>query len=209
MAGDRRIGLETSASRTALIDSVETIMREEGYAALSARRVAEHAGLKHQLVYYYFQSMDELAIAAYQRHANRMSERIEGALASPQPLHTLWRVLSEPSDARLNVEFIAMASHNEAIRNYTLIVSAEMRRKGRRWAQDNSDPTTAKVISWLEARDPAILAMAIGAIGTILGLESTLGITDGHAEMRSAVEWCLDRLETPAGEADRSDCSET
>jgi len=79
----RRLGLESSASRTALMDAVEAVMREDGYAALSARSVAERAGLKHQLVYYYFQTMDDLLMATYRRHTDRVLESIEEAFRSP------------------------------------------------------------------------------------------------------------------------------
>src|SRR5206468_3276396 len=37
----RRIGSENSVTRTALMDGVETVMRELGYGALTARSVAE------------------------------------------------------------------------------------------------------------------------------------------------------------------------
>ena len=63
MASKRRLGQENSASRTALMDGVEAVLREDGYAALSARSVAERAGLKHQLVYYYFATMDDLLLS--------------------------------------------------------------------------------------------------------------------------------------------------
>ena len=37
----RRLGSESSATRTALMDAVEAVMREDGYGALTARSVAE------------------------------------------------------------------------------------------------------------------------------------------------------------------------
>ena len=75
----RRIGSETSATRAMLMDGVEAVMRELGYGALTARSVAERAGLKHQLVYYYFETMDELLMATYLRHTGR----VVGAALSP------------------------------------------------------------------------------------------------------------------------------
>src|ERR1039458_10291908 len=51
MASNRRIGGEDSESRAALLDATERLMLEEGYAAVSSRRVAQAAGLKPQLVH--------------------------------------------------------------------------------------------------------------------------------------------------------------
>ena len=59
----RRFGLENSKTRTHLLDAAEQLMREEGYAAVTSRRVAAKAGLKPQLVHYYFRTMDDLFIA--------------------------------------------------------------------------------------------------------------------------------------------------
>jgi AcrR family transcriptional regulator len=56
MVSNRRIGAEDSKSRAALLDATERIMLEEGYAAVSSRRVAERADLKPQLVHYYFRT---------------------------------------------------------------------------------------------------------------------------------------------------------
>src|SRR5262249_22294781 len=52
MALERRNSEESSGTRNAILDATEAIMREEGYAAVSSRRVAEKAGLKSQLVHY-------------------------------------------------------------------------------------------------------------------------------------------------------------
>jgi len=43
MAADRRIGMERSENRTALLDAAERIMRQEGYAAVTSRHPAQTA----------------------------------------------------------------------------------------------------------------------------------------------------------------------
>jgi AcrR family transcriptional regulator len=193
MAGDRRVGLETSASRLALIDSVEAIIRENGYAALSARRVAERAGLKHQLVYYYFQSMDELLLAAYRRHTERIGERIRLALRTPKPLLALWQVWSDPNNARLNIEFLALANHNQAVREHTTAFGEKLR-------QIHDDAQTCPTArNWrvpgLAEHDPVTVTIAIGSLGTVVGLKSTLNPLGEHSEINALVEWCLGQLE--------------
>ncbi|PWQ88856.1 TetR family transcriptional regulator, partial [Enterococcus faecium] len=49
-------------ARQRLIDATAKIMRDEGYAAATARRVAAEAGVKQALVYYYFPTMDDLFV---------------------------------------------------------------------------------------------------------------------------------------------------
>lgn len=192
MASKRRLGQESSASRTALMDGVEAVMREDGYAALSARSVSERAGLKHQLVYYYFPTMDDLLMATYRRHTDRVTAAIEEAFAAPRPLHAFWQVWSEPADARLNMEFLSMANHNEAIRVETVAFGEEIRRKGLDRAE-RQIRTAAAIDHGIFT--PFAVTMAITAIGAIVGLESTIGITGGHAETRAMVEWLLEKLE--------------
>jgi AcrR family transcriptional regulator len=191
MAATRRMGLENSSSRTALMDGVEAVMREEGYAALTARSVAERAGLKHQLVYYYFQTMDDLLLATYRRHIGRVRERTEQAFRQPRPLHAFWEVCSNPFDARLNMEFMAMANHNEAIRIETTAFGEEIRQVGLKEAGAQIDGTPMG----REMFSPLAVTQAIAAIGNTVGIETTLGIEGGHAETRAMVEWWLNRLE--------------
>ncbi|MGK2908303.1 MAG: TetR family transcriptional regulator [Sphingobium sp.] len=40
---------------------------EEGYAAVSGRKVAARAGLNASLIHYYFPTSDDLLVAAYRR----------------------------------------------------------------------------------------------------------------------------------------------
>lgn len=166
-------------------------MREQGYAALSARSVAERAGLKHQLVYYYFQTMDDLLMATYRRHTDRVLDSIEQAFRSPRPLHAFWHASANPADATLNMEFTAMANHNEAIRAYTVEFSEKIRLVG-------LDRVRAQIARATQGRDvfvPEAVTMAISAIGHSIGLQARLGLPGGHPELRALVEWCIDQLE--------------
>jgi AcrR family transcriptional regulator len=172
------------------MDAVEALMREEGYAAVSARSVARRAGLKYQLVFYYFSSMDELLLAAYRRRTATIRARLGEALESPRPLHGFWAVWADP-DAALSMEYMALANHNPAIRAETVAFGEDVRRVElprltERLRQAAPDP---------EVFNPFAVTSAIAAVAGVMGLESALGISGGHAETRALVEWCLDRLE--------------
>src|SRR5205823_13649069 len=60
-----RIGCEDLKTRAKLLDADEKLLLEEGYAAVTSRRVAAKAGLKPQLVHYYFRTMDDLFIEVF------------------------------------------------------------------------------------------------------------------------------------------------
>ena len=46
MASPRRIGAQDSKTRALLLEAAERLMLEEGYPAVTSRRVASKAGLK-------------------------------------------------------------------------------------------------------------------------------------------------------------------
>jgi AcrR family transcriptional regulator len=61
------MGPVNSATWSLLLDGAENILKEEGYASLTSRRIAERVGIKQQLTYYYFRTMDELMVEAFRR----------------------------------------------------------------------------------------------------------------------------------------------
>lgn len=194
MTSNRRMGPENSATRDRLMDGVENVMIEKGYAALTARNVAESMGLKHQLVYYYFHSMEELLLAAYRRRMDEVMKRIERTITSPQPLQALWEVHSDPVHAALTIEYMALANHNEAIRRETIEFGERWRRIGLAQVADQISDAVADN----HALNAFAVTMAISSIGSIIGMEAALGISGGHAETHALVQWCLDKLQHQA-----------
>jgi AcrR family transcriptional regulator len=191
MASNRRMGPKNAATRSNLMDAAEAVMREEGYAAVTSRRVAERAGLNQQTVYYYFQTMDDLLLAAYRRRTQRVQEMIEQAMASERPLHALWQAFSDPFDAALSMEYLALSNHNELIRRETIEFGERSRRIGLDKVAERLEQTTPDE----ESVAPIGLITAITYIVHLIGFEATLGLRGGHKEVRVLVEWCLRQLE--------------
>ena len=195
MASTRRMGPENSATRLAMLDATERVLQDDGYAALSSRRVAEEAGLKQQLVYYYFRTMDELILATFQRRTERGLQRLEKALESDQPLHALWELNSHPANARLSVEFMALANRNQAIRDE--VIRYQERSRVMQEAILEKLLKTAGVD--IKIFPPVAVAMLLACVAQLLDRETALGASRGHAELMGLVEWCLQRLEPVAG----------
>ena len=96
----------------AILDGAELIMREEGYAALNAKRIAERTGIKRQLVYYYFSDIDDLYVQLFHRIADRALDHLKSALENKHPLRETWDVGINTFDQTLIVESMALANRN-------------------------------------------------------------------------------------------------
>src|ERR1700728_591447 len=112
----RRIGAADSKTRAQLLNAAEQLLLEEGYAAVTSRRVAARAGLKPQLVHYYFRTMDDLFLEVFRRRAEENVAKAERAIAEDGSLRMLWQLNADPRGARFNIEFVALANHRKAIR---------------------------------------------------------------------------------------------
>lgn len=196
MATARRIGGENSATRERILEATQQLIREQGYAAASTRRVAARAGLKPSLVHYYFPTTDDLLVAVSKRGAEDSDRMIEEALQSDRPLHALWDFFSDASRTELVLEFMAMANHREAVRKHMAEHSEEMR-------QRQAEILTKLIGDKFPVPDgcpPAGLSVLLAGIGRVLIMEGGLGVTGGHEDARDFVERWLDILE-PAGPA--------
>lgn len=185
MGQPRRMGVEGSKVRTQFVDACEELLRTEGYLAISARRVAAQAGLKTQLLYYYFRTMDDLILAVVQRINERRSERFDEALASGAPLQALWDLNSDPASAALSAELTSIAGHREAIR-------AEIVRSAERFRARQIEAAARLLPNRDEARFPAAgVVMIAAALGRAIVAEQALGLTEGHAEALAIVQRAL------------------
>ena len=195
MASTRRIGKESSKTRALLLDATEKLMLDEGYAAVSSRRVAAAAGVKPALVHYYFPTMDDLFVALFRRGAERRMERLTQAAESDRPLRSLWQLSREQRGAVLLTEFAALSRHRTAVR-------AEIAAYGRRFRQlqqrairralDDNDIDRSIVTA--EA-----VAVLITALSTTLTLEREIGLSMGHQQALALMEHLLQRYEPEAG----------
>jgi AcrR family transcriptional regulator len=193
MASPRRIGAPDAKNRAVLLDATERLMLEEGHAAVSSRRVAEKAGLKPQLVHYYFRTMDELLLAVFRRLAEAGLDVQDKALASPQPLWELWRFSTDPTGAALTIEFVALAHHRKALRA-EIARYAELFRS--RQVEALSDVLERYGLDGPDTLPPVVMMVLMTSVSRVLVMEEEmLGMSAGHAETVEIVERYLRRLE--------------
>jgi TetR/AcrR family transcriptional regulator, regulator of autoinduction and epiphytic fitness len=194
MAAPGKAPTRDTGARRRLMEATGQIMRDEGYAAATSRRVAAVAGVRSALVYYYFPTMDDLFVEVLRVGAEAALERIRGLLTVDDPLGALWELNSDSRLTGLNTEFMALANHRKAIR-------AELKA----YAERVRDIETAAVTLVLRANGidlddypPAAISMLIAQTARSLCNEDAVGVTQGHAQLRAFVERQLDRLRRPS-----------
>lgn len=191
MASDRRIAGPDAKNRGVLLDAAERLMLEDGYAAVTSRRVAESAGLKPQLVHYYFRTMDEMFIEVFRRRAAQGLELQALALQSPQPLWSLWEFGIDPAGTQLTMEFMGLANHRKALR-------AEIAHYAERFREQQVDAIAAALQRYgLEVSDvpPVVWAVFATSVSRVMVMERALGMSSGHDEMFAFCEGWLRRME--------------
>jgi AcrR family transcriptional regulator len=183
MSTPRRMGPPGSAIWNSMLDAANEILREQGYAALTSRSVAERIGVKQRLVYYYFRTMDELVVETFKRGAEAELERLRKALASKYPIKEVWDVCVRTADTRITSEFMALANRNAALREEVIKhietcrrmqVSALSKAMGARSDRNQLTPLAATIFATSAA--------------LTLHREAELGIRMGHADIMATIE---------------------
>lgn len=182
---------DAAGTKTAILDATEKIMCEEGYAAVSSRRVAEVAGLKSQLVHYHFGTMENLLLALFRRSEEQYLSRQVQSLTSTSPLRSLWEQSLQQSDTRLTIEFIALSLHSKAIGD-ELARANEVTRKLHGIVIAGA---LQRVAADAVAPAPEVVAFLIAAVSRTLVTEEALGTTSVHAAVHGFVEDWLSKLE--------------
>ncbi|WP_397576566.1 TetR/AcrR family transcriptional regulator [Sphingorhabdus sp.] len=183
----RRMGAVGGASWSAMLDAAEHVLSDEGYAALSSRRIAEVAGFKQRLVYYYFQSMDALVTAMFRRMVARETERLKEIAASARPIRNFWELARESRDTRLSAEFLALA-HRNAELNKEVVDFITFSRQLQITALEKATADRSDI--------PASAMVVLGTnLALSLNREAALGVDLGHAAAETVITEILDRIE--------------
>jgi AcrR family transcriptional regulator len=193
-AGSPRVQ-DTGNTREAILDAAETIIRDEGYAAVTSRYVAEKAGLKSQLVYYYFKTMDDLFTAVVARGEDRFLERLSQALVTEQPLRALWEISNDLTSAQFSAELYALANHRKSVHS---LISRSAKQVFKMQVAAIEKITSHLGDEEKQELPPAALAFLLMSISVSLANRTSLNVHDGHAEVRALVERYITRVEGPA-----------
>lgn len=195
--------METDASsppREAILDATIELLREEGYAAVSSRRIATRAGLKSKLVHYYFRNMDELFLAVFKRIEDEHFAQLTTVLAQRKPLRALWRLSMDSTNTAMVLELNALATHRKVLRAEIARASKRLRLLQaavieRALAESNGGAESDGRASPLP---PIILSVLALAVSRLLAMDSVLGVDCGHEETLGWIEALIAHVEDGA-----------
>lgn len=184
----------TKPPSDALLDAAERLLRTEGHARISTRRVAQEANVNHGLVHYYFGSMEELLMQVLQRFTTALVARQREMYGSDEPFaekwRTAWRFQEDDLAAgypKIWFELQAMAWNDARMRERLATVDEEWRavlaeafEQARGELEVELPPTPALVA--------LVMMIAQGA-----QLQRLLGIDTGHAELLAWIDGWLGR----------------
>lgn len=186
---------EGTETRTAILDATIGIMREEGYAAVSSRRIAARAGLKSKLVHYYFRNMDELFLAVYKRIEDEHFAELTKTLASRKPLRALWRLNMDSTNTGMVLELNALASHRKVLRAEIARASERFRALQAALLERAIGEAGAKT-GWGATRlPPMVLSVLALAVSRLLAMDGVMGVAAGHDETLRWIEAFIDHIE--------------
>lgn len=129
MKPKRRIGSEDSQTRGQLLEAAAQLMRDEGYAQVTSRKLAQKAGLKPQLVHYYFRTMDDLFEDLFRQATAQQLKALDDAAAADDPLVALFELACDPETAAMQIEFLALANHRKGLSALIAEFGAEQNRR--------------------------------------------------------------------------------
>jgi TetR/AcrR family transcriptional regulator len=185
-------------TRAAILDATEAVMREEGYAAVTSRRVAERAGLKSQLVHYHFGSMDELFQELFRRNDNLHLAVHLSAATSQRPIEAIWRIANEEAGMDTVSEFVSAARHRKVLKDD--LAKTRQRFRMIHAAAIDSYFKNANVVD--PEISPTALSFLLSSVTTMLIEERSLGLSEGHDEVMDFIERLIGKLQgAPSGVA--------
>ena len=192
-AVNRRVGAETSKTREALLDCVEHLLLDEGYAGVSYRVVAAKAGVTASLVQYYFPTLDSLFVAMIRRLIERDAARWNDALQRrpDEPLRVLWEYSRSEAAGVLSMELMALGNHRPAVRAEITEGTERIRR-----LQLNALARKYGDINFLDDRfTPDAMVLLLTSMPKYLSLEDGIDVSMGHRQLVTAFEKYLDSIE--------------
>lgn len=193
MSKPKRIRRDPDNARTLILDTTERLMVDEGYPAVTSRRVAQELGINGATVHYYYPTTDDLFIALHKRMTERQLSEFGQVLKAEDPLGALWKFQSGWAQSALGVEFLALANHRKSIGDVLAAITED--------ARDIQTQALARISSQSvigpEILPPIALTTILVAIARTLANEERVGITRGHHEVRTFVDWALSKLGRP------------
>ncbi|MEO8815848.1 MAG: TetR/AcrR family transcriptional regulator [Mycobacterium sp.] len=165
----RKRGDET---RVKIIDETVRCITEEGFAAATAKHVAERAGVTWGVIQYHFGDRNGLLMAVVDDGVSRLLDSLSSVDVGELELRqrvaavvdTAWRCYSSPTSlAAFEILRATRGSLGERSRQHLLAMNAAIGELGRLVSDDPADAGVAEVI-WSALRGVVLAQMSIGVV---------------------------------------------
>ncbi|HKY15805.1 MAG TPA: hypothetical protein VJM33_12850 [Microthrixaceae bacterium] len=163
-------------------------MLRDGYAAVTSRRVEAESGVK---LHYHFGTLDDLFVALVRRRGESNVALLAGALTSPDPLRSWWKLASERRGNALLVELSAAANHRPALQTEVAAFAREFRRMQIETLDSVLDDYGIDRATF----PPALVAAAIQGLAFAAAYDLVSGFDTAQEEAAAAMSRLLDQLE--------------
>lgn len=177
MVNMKRRGANGSEVRARIVEAASLIIAEEGFVAISAPRLADQTGLRRPLIYYYFDDMDQIRLAAVRHAYDRTKASALSTITIDNPADVLWKIF-EMSSAPLS-ELLNYSLRGEPFR---LLLSEIMDDLRSTFAEALKPCVDQNAVT--KMLGAAGLAFMIQTVSTALANERRLGLEAGHHEVR-------------------------
>jgi AcrR family transcriptional regulator len=129
-------------------------------------------------VHYYFETLDDLFIAAFHAPTDAHMQTLTEALQGDQPLRALWEYANDKRGTALTLEFLALANHRKAVRAEIAGVAERFRKV----ELEAVSRAFAEAAVDIDEFPPAAMLLIMTAIPMSVVLEEQLSMTFGHDE---------------------------
>ncbi|BBX47645.1 TetR family transcriptional regulator [Mycobacterium cookii] len=155
-------------TRAKIIDETVRCIVEEGFAAATAKHVAERAGVTWGVIQYHFGDRSGLLMAVVDDGVARLLDSLSSAEVSELPLRerievvidTAWSCYSSPTS--MAAFEILQANRGGSSRQHLLEMNAAINQLGRLITDDPANAGVAEVI-WATLRGVVLARMIVGA----------------------------------------------
>lgn len=187
---DRRRGAEDSRTRVVLIEAATKLLVDEGVGAVTARRVAQAVGLSHQIVHYYFKSMDALVAAVVEHGTAGAVEELRQAVGADNPLEAVIAQNSALMAVAVGMEFTLYANRRPAVRE-----AVKNALDAYRAVQVEALAKHLERAGRGGAIGPEVATIVLTSVLRTFAIERGLGVSEGHDQ---TMAWLSSLLAAPA-----------
>lgn len=159
-------------TRARIIDETVRCIQEEGFAAATAKHVAERAGVTWGVIQYHFGDRNGLLMAVVDDGVDRLIESLSSADVSELPaqqrievvIDTAWNCYSSPTSmAAFEILLATRGGLGESSRRHLLEMNSAIAQLGGLITDDPAKSGVAEVI-WATLRGVVLAQMATGTV---------------------------------------------